>query len=74
MTALGRLFTAMLISASALIPFSASTALAAPPEMHPVQCALPPGAYAIMDSSMELVGMLIIFPDCSVEIIPLREI
>ena len=74
MTSPRRLITAMLIAVSVLAPFSAHPALAAPADAVPVQCILPPGAYGIVNSRGELVGMLIVYPDCTTEIVPVRDI
>ena len=36
-----------------------------------LQCAIAPGVYAIIDARTgELIGVLIIYPDCKVEILP----
>lgn len=32
-----------------------------------VQCVFPPGVYGIVDSSGTLVGLLIVYPDCRME-------
>jgi len=48
-------------AAATLVPFR---------KVHGVQCLFPPGVYAIVDARGNLVGALIVYPDCTVEIVP----
>jgi hypothetical protein len=36
-------------------------------------CILPPGVYGIMDSQGNLVGILIVYPDCRMEVFKKQE-
>lgn len=68
-----RLLAAMLMAA-AVAPFSTSSVHASPVAASSAQCILPPGAYGIVNSRGELVGMLIVYPDCTTGIVPVRDI
>lgn len=39
----------------------------------PSQCLIPPGVYGITDSEGKLVGLLIVYPDCRMEVYKPRE-
>jgi hypothetical protein len=72
MRRLQRILARGIVAAVPAIGFAASPAAAAPVAevlAPPVQCLLPPGVYGITDSNGELVGLLIVYPDCRVEVV-----
>lgn len=62
-----RVFRGML-AAVAATAFAAAPAAAAPPVPVTAQCVLDPGVYGIVDSGGRLVGILIVYPDCRMEV------
>ncbi|HST58865.1 MAG TPA: hypothetical protein VLK84_09260 [Longimicrobium sp.] len=71
MRMLQRLVARGLVAAAACTALAAAPAAAAPvadtfaPAM---QCLLQPGVYGITDSNGALVGLLIVYPDCRMEV------
>jgi hypothetical protein len=51
-------------------------AAAAPPTSisEPIQCILEPGTYAILNSKGEFVGILIVYPDCRLEVYKAKDL
>jgi hypothetical protein len=73
MVALRRFFAGAVMGASMLTTLAATPASATPvpqPDAEAVSCPLEPGVYAITNSKGQLVGALIVYPDCSTEILP----
>lgn len=62
MSLLGAVVAAMM---SAVGPAAAAASV---PGLTVVQCILEPGVYGIMDSGGRLVGILIVYPDCRMEV------
>lgn len=59
------------------IAFTASPSAAAIPSTPitaSLQCVLEPGTYAILNSKGEFVGILIIYPDCRIEVYKAKEL
>lgn len=70
MRMLGRIIARALVAAT-IAAFAAAPAQAAPvmeAGAPAVQCVFPPGVYGIVDSSGTLVGLLIVYPDCRMEV------
>ena len=53
--------------ALSVAPVSATASPLAP------QCVIPPGVYGIVDAEGNLVGLLIVYPDCRMEVYKPRE-
>jgi hypothetical protein len=63
--------TIVRVVAAAALGFALSVAPAAAAASPVVlSCLLPPGVYGITDSSGALVGLLIVYPDCRMEVYP----
>jgi hypothetical protein len=71
MRMLGRIVAQGLVAAT-LAALAATPARAAARAVEAgapaVQCVFPPGVYGIVDSSGTLVGLLIVYPDCRMEV------
>ena len=52
---------------------AASPAPSSLPSAHAAICPIPPGTYIILNSDGDLVGALIVFPDCRIEILPVEK-
>lgn len=73
MRAIRRMLLGVSIAVSAVICPTALVAHEPVPDVPAaeLQCAIAPGVYAIIDARTgDLVGVLIIYPDCKVEIVP----
>lgn len=73
MAALRRFFAGAVMGASMLAALAATPASAtpvAPAHAAAMECVLEPGVYLIMNANDEFVGILIMYPDCKVEVIP----
>lgn len=58
-----------LVAGAALgLALSVAPAAAAETRLAGSSCVLPPGVYGITDSSGTLVGILIVYPDCRMEV------
>lgn len=70
MRTLQRLVARGLVAAAACTAFVATPVAAAPlaETFAPAQCLLQPGVYGITDSNGALVGLLIVYPDCRMEV------
>jgi ABC-type sugar transport system substrate-binding protein len=70
-----RRFTRAVLGAAVALALVAAPAAAAQPERVPVMddCLLPPGVYGITDSQGNLVGILIVYPDCRMEVFKKQE-
>lgn len=56
-------------AAIALVSAAAPASAAASSSPAPAACLLAPGVYGITDSSGGLVGILIVYPDCRMEVV-----
>ncbi len=65
-----RTITKGLFGAALALAFGAAPAAAAPlvPAAATAQCVLEPGVYGIIDSGGRLLGILIVYPDCRLEV------
>lgn len=70
MRMLQRIAARGLFAAAISIVLAAAPSVAAPiaEASVPAQCLLQPGVYGITDSSGQLVGLLIVYPDCRMEV------
>lgn len=70
-----RTFIQAFAVAVAAVGFAATPAAAAPvvAPAPAAQCILAPGVYGIVDSSGTLVGILIVYPDCRIEVFKKQE-
>ncbi|HEU4881472.1 MAG TPA: hypothetical protein VFT45_04480 [Longimicrobium sp.] len=59
-----------LSGAALALAFAATPVAAAPlvPAVATAQCVLEPGVYGIIDSGGRLLGILIVYPDCRLEV------
>lgn len=72
MSTIKRILLRASVCAAAAVAFTASPAAAAPGPFRTESaafCPLMPGVYGIIDSTGQLVGILIIYTDCTMEII-----
>lgn len=70
-----RSITRALLVAAVAVALGAAPVAAAQPERVSVvdDCLLPPGVYGITDSRGNLVGILIVYPDCRMEVFKKQE-
>lgn len=68
-----RRFARTLLSVALALAPGAAPAAAPPERLAAADCVLPPGVYGIVDSQGNLVGLLIVYPDCRMEVFKKQE-